>query len=358
VNTVRNGYDRTAIAKVTGLATLTEEEPDSLSDWLEAYFALEVTTSVLSQREQRRDLERFLAFMRLEAGNDHRVAWTPRLSRVFVEALRSEVQEAGGRRFSDRTINRTLAHLKTFATWIHKHRPFPFGNPTEKLKNLIVPVGLEIERALTEEECVHLLEAADLFPVIGGRSRDQRRYKNITLPNERPCRKGYRPWRNRAIIYTLIETGMRRAAVTQLNIDDVDVTRQTVVTTEKGGPRHRYAISKKGLKAIEDYLARERGRDAGAHASPALFLPAATVVNSAGRLTPKVINTVWNEACRLARIRGKTPHSARHAMGRHIMKKTGNAAAVQRQLGHSNVAYSLQYARITDEELQDLLDER
>ncbi len=52
--------------------------------------------------------------------------------------------------------------------------------------------------------------------------------------------------------------------------------------------------------------------------------------------------------------KGKTPHSARHVMGRHIMKKTGNAAAVQHQLGHSNVAYSLQYARITDE----VLDER
>jgi integrase len=73
-----------------------------------------------------------------------------------------------------------------------------------------------------------------LFPVIGGRSRDQRRCKNITLPNERPCRNGYRPYRNRAIVYTPIETGMRRAAVTQLNVDDVDATRQTVVTTERG----------------------------------------------------------------------------------------------------------------------------
>jgi Phage integrase family len=65
-----------------------------------------------------------------------------------------------------------------------------------------------------------------------------------------------------------------------------------------------------------------------------------------------VINMIWNEVCQLAHIRGKTPHSARHAMGRHIMQKTGNAAAVQRQLGHSNVVYSLQYARITDAELQ------
>ena len=35
-------------------------------------------------------------------------------------------------------------------------------------------------------------------------------------------RKGYRPYRNRAIMYTLIETGMRRAAITKLNIDHLD----------------------------------------------------------------------------------------------------------------------------------------
>ena len=66
-------------------------------------------------------------------------------------------------------------------------------------------------------------------------------------------------------------------------------------------------------------------------------------------------------SCRLtlqAGVTDKTPHSARHAMGRHIIEKTGNVAAVQRQLGHKNAAYSLQYARITDEELNAVLDER
>jgi site-specific recombinase XerD len=45
-------------------------------------------------------------------------------------------------------------------------------------------------------------------------------------------------------------------------------------------------------------------------------------------------------------------------MGRHIVSKTGNLAAVQRQLGHKRLDYSAQYARITAAELQDVLDER
>ena len=38
--------------------------------------------------------------------------------------------------------------------------------------------------------------------------------------------------------------------------------------------------------------------------------------------------------------------------------KIGNMAAVQRQLGQTNPAYSMQYTRITDEELGNALEDR
>jgi len=332
-------------------------EKDTLGNWLEAYFALEVTTSESSQKVQRRDLQRFLNFVLREESHDRRTVWTSRVSRAFVERLRNEVKENGGRRFSDRTINRVVAHLKTFAKWMHKLAPFPLGNPMEKLKTAALGTGLEIERAITPAERRKLLDAADYLPVIGGRSRN-RRIKTV-LPDERPRRKGYRPWRNRAMVYLLIETGMRRAAVTRLNVNDVDDRRRAVTTTEKGGAHHRYQISREGLRAIEDYLEKERKDDERYwRESPALFLPAQNKPQSLGRLFRAVINTLWNEVCDYAEVKGKTPHSARHAMGRHIMEKTGNVAAVQRQLGHKNAAYSLQYARITEDELQAVMDDR
>src|SRR5512144_240285 len=332
---------------------------DSLAGWLEAYFAVEVTTAPSSRAVQRRDLTRFITFMQAEEGSDERSLWTSRLSRAFLDALRNEIDPQGQQRFSDRTIARIAAHLKTFAKWIHSLRPFRLGDPTEKLKTVLIGPGLEIERALTESERRKLLDAADHLPILGGRSRDRRRSKDVEFADERPRRKGYRPWRNRAIVYCLIETGMRRAAVCNLDLGEVDFAQKSVTVREKGGQSHRYKISKEGAKAIKDYLREERGADQEMFPqSPALFLPPATVVNSSGRLTPRVVNTVWNEACRWANVKHKTPHAARHAMGRHIMNKTGNVAAVQRQLGHKNAAYSLQYARITDAELQDVVDER
>jgi site-specific recombinase XerD len=333
------------------------QENDTISNWLEAYFEIEVTTAESSRQVQRRDLHLFLQFVLRVEGADERRVWTKRLSRAFLEDLRRQVKKSGGRYYSDRTIDRIIAHLKTFAKWIHKVAPFPMGYPMEKLKTTTRGAGLETERAITPAERRKLLDAADYLPVLGGRSKD-RRHK-AKLPDERPRRKGYRSWRNRAIIYALIETGMRRAAVTNLDLGDVDFEKSAVTVPEKGGYQHRYKISREGLRAIEDYLAKERMTDSDFWAdSPALFLPSDSKPQSLGRLTPQVINAVWNEVSQLAGIKGKTPHSARHAMGRHVMEKTGNVAAVQRQLGHKNAAYSLQYARITDQELQTVVDER
>ena len=259
--------------------------------------------------------------MESAASTLERSAWTPRLSRAFVEALRKEINENGSRHYSDRTINRVAAHLKTFAKWIHKLRPFPLGNPTDKLKGLALNGVLELERALTPDERRRLLDAADHLPVLGGRSRDRRRCKDIEIPDERPRRKGYRPWRNQAIIYTLIETGMRRAEVTSIDVATIDVEHHALLITEKGGQQRKCQISKEGMKvskegmkAIGDYLREERGADQEMFPnSPALFLPADTVTGSAGRLSPSLINRIWNELCVSARVRSRTPHPARHA---------------------------------------------
>jgi len=338
-------------------ATFKGTFPDTLSAWFDAYFAVEVSTAESSQKVQRRDLQRFIDFVLREEGREERAVWTARLSRAFVSGLRKEVKENRNRVYSDRTINRIVAHLKTFAKWSHKLAPFPLGNPMAKVKTVVPGTGLEIERAITSQERRKILDAADYLPMTGGRSRNRR--IKTDFAEQRPRRKGYRAWRNRAVVYLLIETGIRRAAVTQLNIEAIDFEKRFVTTTEKGETQHRYKISREGLKAIQDYLDQERSGDADYWTvSPALFLPASNKPQSHGRLSPVVINTIWNEVCRMAGVKGKTPHSARHAMGRHVMEKTGNVAAVQRQLGHKNAAYSLQYARITDEELQAVLDDR
>ena len=66
---------------------------------------------------------------------------------------------------------------------------------------------------------------------------------------------------------------------------------------------------------------------------------------------------IWNQICQHANVSGKTPHCARHAVGKAIIDKTGNVAAVQRQLGHKSAASSMQYARPKQEDILRVLDE-
>lgn len=328
---------------------------DGLRQWVERYFDNAVTTCKRTRKEQLRDLNLFLGFMILVNGNDFRPRWTPRLSEEFRAHLIDTLNGDGSRRWGDRAVNRILYTLKTFAKWVHRFHTFPLGDPMENIRAARLANPLEIERALTKNERNRLLDAADDLPKNGGRSKCRRRYVN---KEERPVRKGYRPYRNRAIIYTLVETGMRRNAVTSLNIADIDYDKQSVTVMEKGRLMHTYQISKKGLEVINEYIQHERGRDLAKKEFPALFLSACTNPNGKGRLSAAAINEIWNDICKVADIKGRTPHSARHAMGRWIIEDTGNVEAVQRQLGHRNAAYSMLYSRITTKELNTVLDKR
>lgn len=335
------------------LAVVPMGERDTLATWAEIYLQFEVTTAPSSRLVQRRDIGLFLDFLAAEEGGLARPLWTPRVSRAFLDHLRATI-ESNRRRWNDRTINRILAHLKTFAKWVHKLAPFPLGNPMEKMRSVPTASSLAIDRAITPRERRRILDAADMLAHDGGRSVDRKRYRG----KERPQRGAYRPWRNRAMVYLLIETGMRRAAVTALNLADVDFRERQVSAIEKGGVRHAYQISREGLEAVQAYIVEERGQDADMWGSPALFLASSRNAQGVGHMSPQTVNLIWREVCRVAGVEGRTPHSARHSMGKHIMEKTGNVAAVQRQLGHKNAAYSLQYARVSNAELQTVLDQR
>ena len=332
---------------------------DDLRDWMTFYFAHHATTAESSRKEQRRALEYFFTFLNTVDSTGERIgtareSWTPRVSRLFVKTLQTTMNEDGARRWSDGSIDDLVAHLKAFAKWIHQHAPFSLGQPMENISKLENRL-LKIERALTEKERIRMLDAADQLLIVGGRSRDRNRYGSTRAPR----RSKYRPYRNRAIIFILTETGMRRAAAVNANLADVDFKRRIVSTIEKGGAIKDYDISKEGIQAIRDYVEKERPADEEKWQSPVLFLKAANVAGDHGRMTAQMVNVIWKQVRDVAGVsKDRTPHSARHGMGKHIMKKTGNPAMVQGQLNHNNLIFSMIYAQPTKKERQRLLDER
>lgn len=355
---MREKENELTLVKPAALPSVVDVAGLSLAQWWELYHGVASTVAESSRKAQASDFRKFLAWFMQETKGDHVDHWTPRVAADFLKFMRTLQKEKGGRAYSDSTCDRATATLRPFAAWMHKHRPFPLGNPMEKIKNLRKGNNrLDLERALTKSEYRNLLDAADRLPVTGGRSKDRRRGSGVA-PHERPQRKDFRPYRNRAIIYVLADTGMRRASSVSLMLDGIRWDEQLLIVIGKGGKEEKYTVSKQALSALRDYLEHEREQDA-AHwqGQGAVFLAANSIRRGDGQLTPRTVNTIWNAVCAGAQVVGRTPHGARHYMGNRIIKKTGNASAVAKQLNHSNLSTALAYAGPKRSDLVALLDE-
>jgi hypothetical protein len=119
-----------------------------------------------AQQVQHRDLGLFLCSLQSEEGTDQRLAWTPRLARTFQQPLRQTWTPEGHRAWSDKTLQRLLAPLKTFATWGHTHSPCPLGPPMAAITLSALGTGREVDRARTAAERRRLLAAAALLLVL------------------------------------------------------------------------------------------------------------------------------------------------------------------------------------------------
>ncbi|MBM2816604.1 MAG: Site-specific integrase [Ignavibacteria bacterium] len=334
------------------LMDLSYDFHDTLDEWLVKYFDFEVSTTGESSKIKKHDISIFLEYLQNSAGSLNRNAWTHKVSRNFYQYLKTKTDVNGHLLWSDRTINRILSHLKTFSKWIHKVKPFKLFNPMLKIKRIDEAYMLNLDNSISSEERIKILASADKLNYFDAKSKDTHRFD----PANAPSLKYKRPSRDRAIIYTLIETGMKRSEVLNISLSMIDFKRKII--TFKGKSKHSYNISRLGIKAIKDYIANERALDAEKWQSDILFLSSKTVNRGSGKLTPCVINHIWNKICQFAGVEGKTPQASRHAMGKFIMVKTNNIAAVRKQLGHINPSFSVQYSLVSDRQIKNVLEKR
>ena len=326
---------------------------DSLDDWLDLFVKYHSGNSVETLKIKQRDIAVFLDYMMVYCGNINRIEWKISLSRSFHNFIKVNNNTRTGNPYSDKTINRILTNLKTFANWIHKIKPFPVVNPMDSISRNLSSSDLKVENYITPEERIKILSVADELPLTAGISKDKNRNRK-----NKPKLKNRRPFRDRAIIYILIETGIRRTDVVNLSLDYINLKKGIISFRSVGQKKRTCFISTSGLNAISDYISNERHTDNMIRNSSYLFLPYISAKSVPGKLTISLINKIWNNVCKIAGIEGKTPHSARHAMGKYIMETTGNPKAVQAQLGHSSMSYSYQYGINKDEDMSDILNRR
>jgi integrase len=339
---------------------LPEDVPDALAAWATRYLALAVVgvRSPAVTQKIALHLDRFVGFFRESYGHE-------RISTCLRRDVLAWQRALVDQKLAPATVNNHLASLSAFTTWVAAQAPdvFPVGDPAKGIRELgLAPLEA---RALTPAQVRSLKNLCDRLERFH-RLKGQRWANGATAP----VRAHGRPWRDRAIVYVLLSTGLRREELLNLNLDQlvpnsVEGLRQArqgrlTGVQGKGGTERTVFLSADARQALADYLEKERPRDAG-DGTPALFLTATGIParRPDGRLSLRAVNLIleqigrWHDAelkdpsrC-LSPLR---PHDLRHTFAFHLAQATGaDAYELERRLGHRSQRYIQRYTNPPEE---------
>jgi integrase len=328
---------------------------ETLSGWVTRYLTLAVV-GVRSEEVADKialHLQRFAAFYKDAYGHE-------RIRNVLKRDVLAWQRALSDQGLAPATINNHLASLSGLTTWVHAQAPhlFAVGDPAKGISELGLP-PLE-PRTLSPEQVRSLKSVCDRLE----RFHQLRGRRWTKTPEQLRVRATGRPFRDRAVVYVLLSTGLRREELVNVDLDQVSPNtpaelrraRQGRITRVqgKGKTERTVFLSADARGALADYLKRERPRDASEDA-PALFLSAISLPARSpdGRLSPRAINLLleqigrWHDA-EVAdprrRISPLRPHDLRHTFAFHLARVTGaDAYELERRLGHRSQRYIQRY---------------
>src|ERR1700722_5350678 len=152
---------------------------------------------------------------------------------------------------------------------------------------------------------------------------------------------------HRAILMTLYATGMRRAELCNLKVDDIDGAQMIVhVRNGKGGRDRDIPLDPKLRETLQEYWRWMR---------PNTYLFPGTVKGwrADKPIDAKVVWLACRQAARRAGItRPVGPHTLRHAFATHRLESGCDLITLQTLLGHVNVRHTTVYLHLSQRHLR------
>lgn len=288
-----------------------EHMPDYVTDY---YYDLIQTTLPKTQFEYIIRIGKFVEFMN-ELGIEPKDVTRDHVNRFMSEFMKYSV--------SYRKLY--WSALNSFFSYMYLSDKVS-GNVMEKIKR---PSGQDkVKRhALSLEDINKLLNQID-----EGYGTDRER-------------KMHEMWkeRDKLVLMLLIVTGMRRAALTEINIEDIDFRKGILTVIDKKERKHVYDIYevpqvkyalKKWLKTRKDIL-EESGKE-----SDALFIN-----NKMGRLEANGVYLIVKAVSKEALGYEIHPHDLRRSFVTNIYEETGDIEAAREAVGHARIETTRLYIK-------------
>ncbi len=156
--------------------------------------------------------------------------------------------------------------------------------------------------------------------------------------------------RDRAILSLLYATGMRAAELAGLAVEDVNVNLGIVRVLGKGNKERIVPVAAQALRAVADYIQRQRATQASAEGAKRLFLS-----RSGRALAREDIFRIVRKYVRRSAVRGRvSPHTLRHCFATQLLSHGADLRAVQEMLGHADIATTQVYTHVDAARLKSI----
>jgi integrase/recombinase XerC len=282
-----------------------------LIDQFIAYIQAEKRFSPLTVEAYQRDMDQFVAYLK----SDFEVDDLTKVDRLMVKSYIVRMKEEG---LVNRSINRKISTLRTFYKYCLRENLIE-KSPMTGIKALKLPKTL-----------VKFVTETDINKVSFGDGDD------------------FPTCRDRLLFELLYQTGMRQAELRGLKDGDVDKMDMQLKIHGKRNKDRMVPLSREMIQLIVQYQAL---RDATFTTKADRLL-----LNDKGEeMSPSyVYNKVHHMLEGVTTLKQKSPHVLRHTFATHLLDEGASLVAIQKLLGHENLATTQIYAHNTIEQLKNI----
>ena len=277
------------------------------------YIEIEKRYSPHTVTSYRKDLADFSAFLlKTEAHQD--------FTAVDKKIIRNFMTELSTATISKRSINRKLSSLRSFFLFLLKLGEIT-ASPLENIQSLKFYPEKQIPFSKAEMDEVKT---------------------KASVPNSGSFLK-------ELIIETLYQTGMRRAELCNLLIDDVDFSKKEMKVVGKGNKSRMIPISDDLIAAFKEYLLERK---------PLAESKMYFFINAKGKkLNDKFVYSAVNSYLGLVSTKTKrSPHILRHSFATHVLDNGAEISKVKKIMGHSSLASTQVYTNANIEQLKKVFN--
>lgn len=150
--------------------------------------------------------------------------------------------------------------------------------------------------------------------------------------------------RDRAIVYVLLDTGLRAAELVSLNGGDVQMGTGAVLVTGKGRKQRHVYLSPASLRELRRYY-RRRG-------APPVVGPVFRAERRDERLGRSGLFQLMRRLARAAGVLHCKPHTFRRTFALNMLRQGCDLYTLQHLMGHEDVQMLRRYLAITDADAQ------